>query len=65
MKQQLRNNIEKMIKFNKYEIEYYKKLDFKQKLEQFFELMQHTLNAISPEKIEKLHQQKLQHLIKT
>jgi len=49
-------------KFNKYELEKLKALDYKQKLSIFFELFNHTYSIYTKQEIEKFYNKKLQRL---
>ena len=62
MREQLQSYIEKMNRFNQFEIEYYRKLSYEQKLDRYFELVKHTFNTLTIDEIEKIHARKLQHL---
>ncbi|MEA3495988.1 MAG: hypothetical protein U9R42_08130 [Bacteroidota bacterium] len=63
MKQQYSNYIEKMNKYNTFELKYLKALKQEFKLKRFFELMELAYKNTDVKKIEKIHKEKLQHLI--
>ena len=63
MKQSIQEYVQKMNKFNEFEIEQLKELDYKQKLKNFFELLKYSYSIFTKEEIEEFHKQKLKHLI--